>query len=267
MEGLRRKESALQEFIANCGSALVAFSGGVDSLLLAYLAGKVLGERSLAVTAASPIRSKRNAERAKRLAQRLKIRHLVVRTEELTLPGLVRNGRDRCYHCKDHLLQKLNILAAEHGLKYIFDGSNRDDLKEYRPGLRALRKWKVVSPFLRCGIGKEEIRLMARRFGLPGWNRPADTCLITRVPYGVPLTRALITRIERAEDRLAELGFDGFRVRHHGQVARIEIDPRKFSRALRMRQEIVGGLRAAGYRFVALDLEGYRMGCFDKKGQ
>ncbi len=256
------KVARVQTIIEEMRSAAVAYSGGVDSTLLAYAAHKVLGEKSLAVTAVSPTYPSREVEEARNLAKRLGMRHILIQTEELHDPSFVTNDGNRCYYCKTELFTELRRLADREGLVWVADGSNCDDLKDYRPGRKAAQEQGVRSPLSEVGFTKEEIRLAAKELGLPNWDKPSMACLASRLPYGTPITEGALHVLEKAEDYLYQLGAKQVRVRHHGPIARIEVDAATMAIFLTEdnRQKIVGKLKELGYTYVALDLEGYRTG-------
>jgi pyridinium-3,5-biscarboxylic acid mononucleotide sulfurtransferase len=241
----------------------VAFSGGVDSTLLLAAAVEVLESRVVALTADSPVHPARETRAAVDISGRLKARHILIRTTEMNQADFRANTRDRCYICKKLIFGQLMTHAATLGIAHLAHGVNRDDLGDYRPGLRAAEELAVIAPLLEARLSKREVRLLARELGLPNWDRPAMACLASRIPYDTPLSRALLTRVEAAEDLLEALGIQGGRVRCHGDVARLELSREADMARVMMpeiRDRLVQGLKAAGFVYVALDLEGYRQG-------
>lgn len=264
MDELEIKRRGLEGILADMGSALVAYSGGADSTFLLKVTLDVLGERVLAATAKAPIFPASELVAAEEMAHRLGAGHVFVETGVLDDPRFSSNPPDRCYICKQALFSRLRGLAGERGLE-VADGSNRDDLSEYRPGLRALREFGVRSPLAEAGFTKPEIRALSREMGLPTWNKPAQPCLATRFPYGEHLTPGKLRRVEEAEEFLHSLGLQRLRVRDYGSLARIEIPKEEMARLVsEMTPEFVGHLKALGYTYVTLDLEGYRTGSMDE---
>ena len=265
MDELRKLER-LREIVRGYGSAVVAFSGGVDSALVLRVAVDELGEGALAVTGLSPSVPEWDLEDAARLARDLGARYRLLRTEELTEPRYVANGPDRCYWCKAELFDKLEALRVEEGLAVIVDGTNLDDHGDWRPGLEARRERAIRSPLCEAEMTKGDVRAASRRLGLPTAEKPAAACLASRFPYGTEVTAEGVERVGAAEARVRALGFRQVRVRHHGDVARLEIDPGEMERLLdpACRDAVVRGVREAGYRYVALDLDGYRTGSLNE---
>ncbi|HWE01946.1 MAG TPA: ATP-dependent sacrificial sulfur transferase LarE [Tepidisphaeraceae bacterium] len=241
-------------------SAIVAYSGGVDSALVLALAHGRLAEGVLACIGVSPSYPERELEAAVDLAKRLGARYRLVRTDEHLDPRYAANPVNRCYFCKSNLYGHLRRVADEENISVIFDGTNASDLGEIRPGYRAAQERGVRSPLAELGLEKNQVRALARQLGLPIWNKPAMPCLASRVPHGVAVVPALLSKIASAETVLFQLGFTQFRVRHHGDVARIELPAEEFARAIECRETLVCGIRAAGYRFVSLDLGGFKSG-------
>jgi uncharacterized protein len=270
---LDRKRTALEAIIAEAGSAAVAFSGGVDSSLLAHLVHLQLGVRMLAVTLRSPSYPAEQIQKARDFAAHFNIPHLVITSDELDIPEFRENSPDRCYHCKKEIISKIQMIAEQRRLHVIFDGTNADDLSDYRPGTRALEEMGVRSPFAEVGMTKEEIRIISREEHLPTWDTPASACLASRIPYGVAIDQERLKQIEDAEEAIRELGFRQFRVRYHGELARIEISREELPRALNMEMfaEMHKRLKATGFTFVTMDLGGYRTGSMNealrKKGK
>ncbi len=257
-----KKVGKLFAILKRMGSVVVAYSGGVDSSFLAAAAHHVLGSRALAVTALSPTFPTRDRRDASRQARQHGWAHRVIATEELKDEKFAVNPPDRCYHCKSELFGKLWRLANAGGYRWVIDGSNLDDLQDYRPGARAKAEWKVRSPLQEAEFCKTDIRTAARQAGLDAAERPASACLASRFPHGTRITKAGLGAIERAETMLSELGFTQVRVRVHGELARIEIYSSELDRAIAntQRHAITEGLKKCGFRYVTLDLEGYRMG-------
>lgn len=250
--------------LANLASVLVAFSGGVDSTLLAVAAHAVLGDRTLAVLAVSDTYPMSEVDHARKIARDLGLRLREVDTHELTDPRFRSNPADRCYYCKIELFGMLRTVADVGGIKHIADGSNADDLSDHRPGRRAAREFGVVSPLQDAGMSKHDVREVSRMLGLPTWDKPSMACLASRFPYGDEITEDGLLRVAAAEEAVRALGLRQFRVRSHGDVARLEVEPAEMQRAWELREPVAAALHAAGFAYVAQDLEGYRTGSLNE---
>jgi uncharacterized protein len=261
-ENAAAREAALDRLLTEMRSVLVAFSGGVDSAYLAVRAHRVLGEKTLAVTAESPSLAREQRRTAIDLAQHFGFRHRFIVTEEIANPRYVRNAADRCYHCKGELFQRLARLAEGEGFRYVVYGLIADDQTDFRPGERAAQEARARAPLAEVGMSKAHIRLLSRAMGLPTWDRPASPCLASRIPYGTPVTETALQKVERAETALGALGFIEFRVRHYGHIARVEIAAPELPRLKDpgLREALERGVREAGYAEVSIDSEGYRRG-------
>jgi uncharacterized protein len=259
------KEQALRDTLASLGSVIVAYSGGVDSAYLALVASRALGDRAIAVTADSPSYPERHRRMAADIARRFGLQHEVIRTAELERPEYRANPANRCYYCKHELYTHLSRIAADRGA-VVVDGNNADDRGDYRPGRQAAREFGVRSPLDEVNLTKDEIRALSRRAGLPTWDEPASACLSSRIPYHTEVTDAKLRMIERAEQALRDLGFRVCRVRHHDDLARVELARAEMPRALdpEVSGAIVRELKAAGYRHVCIDLQGYRLGSLNE---
>lgn len=244
--------------------AVVAFSGGVDSCVVAAAAREALGREAIAVTSDSQTFSGVELSHAKRLAEEIGITHELVTEDELSNPLFVRNPKDRCYHCRKGLVEGLRAVADRHGITCIVDGANADDTGEHRPGMKAMREADVKSPLLELRITKNGVRKIAKEFGLSVHNRAAMACLASRIPYGERITKGKLQRIEKAEDMLRALGLTQIRVRHHDSTARIEVLQKEMQLILKKRREIVEALKGLGFAYVTLDVQGYRSGSMDE---
>jgi len=265
-DGLAGKASRLRDILSGYQSVLIAFSGGVDSAYLAVAAADALGDRALAVTADSPSYPDTHRQLALSIARDFGFAHEVVRTAELERPEYRANPANRCYYCKDELYTHLAAIARARGIAVVVDGNNADDRGDYRPGRQAAREHGVRSPLDEAELTKDEIRELARAAGLASWNEPASACLSSRIPYGQEVTDEALRQIERAETVLRELGFRIFRVRHHDRTARLEIAKAEMARALDpdVNATLVSSLKALGYQYVSLDLQGYRLGSLNE---
>ncbi|MDX9866655.1 MAG: ATP-dependent sacrificial sulfur transferase LarE [Kiritimatiellia bacterium] len=260
---LTDKEQRLHALLRGYGRVAVGFSGGVDSTLLLRVARDVLGpEAVLAVIADTPSLPRNEFAAARALADAMGVAFVVIDPAELDDPRYAENSADRCYYCKKHLFARIAALASEQGYTAVLDGNNADDAGDYRPGRRAAAELGVKSPLAEAGLTKEEVRALSRRLDLPTAEKPAMACLASRIPYGSPVTAEALGRVERAEEALKAAGFEVCRVRHHGEVARIEVAASALPRLLEepLREAVVAGVKAAGFRYVTLDLQGYRMG-------
>lgn len=258
--------AALEARLAALGSACVAVSGGVDSSLVLALSVRALGPGNVtAVTAVSPIFLAGEREGARALAQELGVEHVLLPTDELRDPDFVANPRDRCYHCKGHVFDGIDAVARERGRAALVDGANLDDLADHRPGMRAADERGVVHPLLEAGVDKALVRRLARRLGLDAWDAPQQACLASRIPYGEPIDEEKLRRVAAAEAALRELGFRQCRVRHHGPLARVEVEAGEIGRAAgAAREAIARRLRALGFTYVTLDLDGFRSGSLNE---
>ncbi len=259
-----QKYEHLRRIIGDMESALVAYSAGVDSTLVLKVAHDVLGDNVLAATGLSDTYPEEEMDEARNLAAEIGAEHLRVNTMELTDPRYASNNSQRCFFCKTELYSKLVAVAKERGFAWVLDGTNADDLGDHRPGLRAAQNWNVRSPLVEAGMTKKEIREISNELGLRTWDKPAFACLSSRFTYGDPITVEKLQKVAKAESAIRKLGFKGFRVRHHDDVARLELEPEDMMRAMEMRDEINEGIIAAGYVFVTLDLGGYKAGNLNK---
>jgi len=250
--------------LAEYESVLVAYSGGIDSTLLAVAAHVVHGHRCLAVLASSDTYPAHEVEYASALASDLGLRLFQVETHELVDPKFRRNDIDRCYYCKSELFSLLRTVADHKGLRHVVDGSNLDDLADFRPGTRAAKEYGVLSPMADAGLTKDDIRNIASSLGLPNWDKPSMACLASRFPYGEEITEGKLNRVAAAEAAIRALGFRQLRVRAHSDLARLEVGPDEFERAWETRAEIASALKSAGFTFAAVDLEGYRSGSLNE---
>ena len=266
LEDVDIKEARLRTIVRDLGSCIVAFSGGVDSALVLRVATQELGERALGVTAKSESLAARELDGVIDFARALEVSHEFVVTNELANPAYAANPANRCYHCKHELYDKLTDLAHERGFAFVVDGFNTDDAGDWRPGRKAAGEYAVRSPLAEAGFSKSDVRALAKKLDLAVWDKPALACLSSRFPYGTPITLELLMQVDRAEEGVLAAGIRECRVRHHGDVARIEV-PQDAIVALaepQTRERILAGVQAAGYRYVALDLGGYVSGNLNK---
>jgi pyridinium-3,5-biscarboxylic acid mononucleotide sulfurtransferase len=261
-ESADTKLRALEDRLRDLGSVMVAYSGGVDSAFLAAVAHRVLGERMVAVLADSPSLARRDMEQARAFAESIGMPLRVIQTEELDKPEYQRNDANRCFHCKTELFEGMKALGSELGFAHIAYGMNADDRRDYRPGQRAAEEHEVLAPLAEVGLAKEEIRALAKAAGYMLWDRPAAPCLSSRVEYGRTVTREVLEQVEKGEESLRQLGFREFRVRHHGELARVEISRAEMPRAMSMEMmdAISTALRQVGFQYVTLDTAGFRSG-------
>lgn len=262
----RSKKKDLIHYIQNLDSLIVAFSGGVDSTFLLAVAHEVLGEKLLAATASSATYPSQEQEEAVRFARKQGIEHIVFESDETCLPAFSANSPDRCYHCKKLLSQELLQIANEKGISHIALAANQDDLGDYRPGITAAEEMGMIEPLMEAKLTKEEIRFLSKEMDLPTWDKPAMACLASRIPYGDPVTDEKLKMVEEAENFLAKNGFKQFRVRHHGAVARIEVELSDLRKMMdkTLREKIVEHFKEIGFLHIALDLEGYVTGSMNR---
>ncbi|HZD57142.1 MAG TPA: ATP-dependent sacrificial sulfur transferase LarE, partial [Anaerolineales bacterium] len=261
---LDEKLAELEKIFRGLESVVVAYSGGVDSTLALKVAYETLGERAVAATAVSASLPEYERVEAEQIAQQIGARHILIESYETEDDRYLANAPNRCYFCKSEVYDVLLDIAQKEGVRHVVDGTNADDARDHRPGRQAAREHGVRSPLQEAGLTKAEVRRLARRYGLPNWDKPAAACLSSRIPYGKLITLEALSQVERAEFALHKLGFRQLRVRHHEQIARIEIEPEDFRQVLAQREEIVACLKGLGYTYVTLDLAGFRSGSMNE---
>ncbi len=261
---MKQKMDHLKTIISGMESAIVAYSGGVDSTFLVKIAQDVLGDSVTAVIMISPTLPKRELEDARKIAGNLGIKLVETESREMDLPDFLANSSQRCYFCKDHSYDLLNKYAADNNIQNMIDGSNADDVSDHRPGQQAALEQGVRSPLREAGLTKQEIRKLARTHNLPNWDKPSSACLSSRIPYGTKITPSLLKQVEEAEEFLFKLGFDELRVRHHGDIARIEVPTAVFDQVMENRSDIINFFKKLGFSYTTLDLTGFRSGSMNE---
>ena len=264
MDALHEKKQRLEDYLRSLGSVAVAFSSGVDSTFLLKVAHSVLGDKAIAVTVRAPMVPDRELGEARDFCRALGVEQVVADVPVLELEAFEKNPPDRCYHCKKALFTKIQAIARERGIAYVAEGSNVDDTGDYRPGLMAVAELDIKSPLREAGLTKADIRALSQELGLPTWDKPSFACLASRFVYGETITAEKLTMVDRAEQRLLDLGFGQFRVRIHGDLARIEVEPAEFEKVIQAAQELNAYLRELGFLYVTLDLGGYQMGSMNR---
>ena len=252
----------LSDLISSYGRCLIAFSGGVDSTFLGFIANKVLGKNSLMITAKSPSLDNEELKNSLHLAKNWKWNHRIIDTKEFSNPNYTKNNLDRCFFCKEELFKVLSDIAIQEGFNFVLDGSNLDDLNDFRPGMKASSKYGVKSPLVEVGLTKEMIRTISKHFDIPTWDKPSQPCLSSRIPYGTTITPKILEEVSRSEKFLKSLGYKVVRVRHHGSIARIEVPEKDYEKLLdnQSRDLIVKELKKIGFKFITFDLLGFRTG-------
>ena len=263
---LQEKYELLKDIIEKKESAAIAFSGGVDSTFLLRVAKEVLGDRLIAVTATSSTYPERELKEAIKYSEDIGVKHIIISSEELEIEGFASNPKNRCYYCKKELYTKINNIASANGVGYVFDGSNLDDTGDYRPGMQAAKELDVVSPLKEAGLTKNDIRDLSKELGLPTWNKPSFACLSSRFPYGNKITLPKLNMVDKAEQFLLDMGITQVRVRHHGEIARIEVEPseRENFFDIEVMNRIGNELKKIGFTYVTLDVLGYRTGSMNE---
>ena len=261
-----KKLQRLKEILTKMEGILIAYSGGVDSTFLLKVAKDVLKDKVIAVMANSLTYPSGEIGQAEIIAEELGVRYIIIETKELKNPKFSGNSEDRCYWCKRELFLKLTALAKEYKLNYVLDGSNYDDIRDFRPGMKAVEEFGVRSPLQEVGLTKEEIRSISKRFGLSTWNKPSLACLASRFPYGMKITKENLTKVDKAERFLRKFGIAQVRLRHHNQIARIEVPKEEIPKLLKekIRNKIVDKFKKLGYNYITVDLEGYRTGSMNE---
>jgi uncharacterized protein len=261
---LEEKYERIKKKLHEMQTAVIAYSGGIDSTLLLKIAHDVLGEQVIGITAVSASMPKNELDDAREIAKIIGAKHVLIESHELEDQRYIENPSNRCYFCKLDVYTHMVEYSLQHGYRYILDGTNADDLNDHRPGRQAALEKGLRSPLMEVGFTKADIRILARQFELPNWNKPSAACLSSRIPYGTPIEISILNRIEQAENLLHQMGFSQVRVRYHGQIARIEMEIDNFSAALDKRLEITSRIKALGFSYIALDLNGFRSGSMNE---